>query len=69
VGGLRLYAGGATQGDSVVAITEASVTSARSGLDLATPMAMVCEFRDGRLIRLISYLEEDQALEAVGLSE
>jgi ketosteroid isomerase-like protein len=56
-------------GDSVVAITEASVTSARTGLDLDTPMAMVCEYRDGRLVRLTSYLEEDQALEAVGLRE
>ena len=56
-------------GDTVVMITQVSVTSAASGLDLDTPMAALCEFRNGRLIRMTSYLDPAEALEAVGLQE
>lgn len=56
-------------GDDVVMITRVSVTSETSGLDLETPMAAVCRFRDGRVLRMTSYLEPSRALEAVGLPE
>lgn len=56
-------------GDEVVMITRVSVTSETSGLDLETPMAAVCRFRDGRVFRMTSYLEPSQALEAAGLPE
>jgi ketosteroid isomerase-like protein len=56
-------------GDDVLMITRASVTSQASGLDLDTPMAAVFKLRSGRLIRMTSYLDPAEALEAVGLRE
>jgi ketosteroid isomerase-like protein len=56
-------------GDDVVMITQVSVTSQASGLNLDTPMAAVFKLRNGRLIRMTSYLDPAEALEAVGLSE
>ena len=56
-------------GDDVVMITQASVTSHASGLDLDTPMAAVFTLRNERLIRMTSYLDPAEALEAVGLRE
>jgi ketosteroid isomerase-like protein len=56
-------------GDSVVMITQVSVTSQASGLELDTPMAAVFTLRNGRVIRMTSYLDPAEALEAVGLRE
>jgi ketosteroid isomerase-like protein len=55
--------------DDVVMIAQASVTSQSSGLDLDTPMGAVCTLRNGLLIRMTSYLDPAEALEAVGLRE
>jgi ketosteroid isomerase-like protein len=56
-------------GDCVVMITQASVTSEASGLDLDTPMAAVFKLRDGRVLQMTSYLDPAEALTAVGLAE
>ena len=56
-------------GDTVLVIGQVSVTSQTSGMDLDTAMAAVFSVEDGRVIRMISYLDVAEALEAVGLAE
>lgn len=55
-------------GEKVVLVTEVSVTSQASGLDLDTPMAAIFEIRNGRIVRMTSYLDPAEGLEAAGLS-
>ena len=56
-------------GEKLVVLIDASVTGRSSGVDLETPLAMVCTFDGGRMIRMDSYLDHAEALEAAGLSE
>jgi hypothetical protein len=56
-------------GGTLLILSHVSVTGRTSGVGLDTPLAMVAKFEDGRLIRLDSYLDHTEALEAVGLSE
>jgi ketosteroid isomerase-like protein len=56
-------------GNTVLALTRISLTGLASGLDLDAPMAVIYRFEDGRVVRIHSYLDIDEALEAAGLSE
>ena len=54
--------------DKVVALFRMIVTGRKSGVELGRDDAVLAEFRDGRIVRLGYYNDQDQALEAAGLS-
>jgi ketosteroid isomerase-like protein len=56
-------------GDQVVVTGTGTASGKESGIELTTPLAMRFQVRDGKIIRGESYLDVDEALEAVGLSE
>jgi ketosteroid isomerase-like protein len=56
-------------GDSVLAIGRARVRGKESGVQIESPFGVLCDYRNGKTIRLRTYLDLDEALEAVGLSE
>ena len=56
-------------GDSVVVVVRMKAKGAGSGLELDRQDAQVYRFRDDKIVRLDYYNNEDQALEAAGLSE
>jgi len=55
--------------DKVVALFRMIVTGRESGIELGRNDAVLGEFRDGRIVRLGYYNDQQQALEAAGLSE
>ena len=55
-------------GERVLALGTASSIGRSSGIEQETPLAIVASFRDGRITHFKDYGNEDQALEAVGLS-
>ena len=56
-------------GDTVLALGQIRTRGEKSGIDLESPVAYVFEF-DGGLVRKVrAYLDPEEALEAVGLSE
>jgi ketosteroid isomerase-like protein len=56
-------------GDRIVAIGRWITRGEESGVETAPPLASVVEFKDGKAIRVQSYLDPKEALEAVGLRE
>jgi ketosteroid isomerase-like protein len=56
-------------GDRVLAIGHIRMTGKASGAETESPIAYVMEFTNGKAIRLRAYLDPNEALEAVGLSE
>jgi ketosteroid isomerase-like protein len=56
-------------GDRVVAIGRWVTRGEESGVETTPPLASVVEFKDGKAIRVRSYLDPDEALAAVGLRE
>jgi len=56
-------------GDSVVVLADYRARAGASGPEVATPWGWLFEVRDGRIVRGRDFLDQRQALEAVGLSE
>jgi ketosteroid isomerase-like protein len=56
-------------GDEVIAIGTGTARGKQSGLAITTPFALRFRIRDGKVVRGESYLDLNEALEAVGLSE
>jgi ketosteroid isomerase-like protein len=56
-------------GDRVLALGTARGIGKGSGIEGKMPLAIVVSFRNGRIVHLKDYGEEQQALEAAGLSE
>ena len=56
-------------GDRVVAIGRWVTRGEESGVETTPPLASVVDFRNGKAIRVRSYLDPDEALEAAGLRE
>jgi len=56
-------------GDRIVALGRWITRGEGSGAETATPLGLVADFRNGKAIRIRTYLDPQQALEAVGLSE
>jgi uncharacterized protein len=56
-------------GDRVIAIGQLRARGRESGAELESPIAYVAEFKDGKAIRIWSYLDPKEALQAAGLSE
>ena len=56
-------------GDRIVAIGRWIARGEESGVETTPPLATVVKFRNGKAIRVRSYLDPKDALEAVGLSE
>ena len=56
-------------GDRVVAIGRSRGRGGASGAEVEMPIGFVTEFKNGKAFRLRAYLDPEDALEAVGLSE
>jgi ketosteroid isomerase-like protein len=56
-------------GDLLIVPTEVHATGRGSGVAVEAHGATLCELRDGKLTRLTLYQNQDDALEAAGLSE
>ena len=56
-------------GDRVVAIGRWITRGEGSGVETTPPLASVVDFRNGKAIRVRSYLDPNDALEAAGLRE
>jgi ketosteroid isomerase-like protein len=56
-------------GDGLVAIGHTRTRGKASGVETETPLAFVTEIRNGKTISIRAYLDQDEALEAAGLSE
>jgi ketosteroid isomerase-like protein len=56
-------------GDRVVAIGRWITRGEGSGVETTPPLASVVDFRNGKAIRVRSYLDPNEALEAAGLRE
>jgi ketosteroid isomerase-like protein len=56
-------------GDRAISFGELHGKGRASGLEVRVPLAWVSEWRDGELVRLTTYTDKAEALEAVGLSE
>ena len=56
-------------GDQVVALGRFSGRGEASGVATETPFAYVVEFKHGKVARVRSYLDRNDALEAAGLRE
>jgi ketosteroid isomerase-like protein len=56
-------------GDTVVALGRMRALGKASEIDIEQPVAYVGEFEGGLVRRLRAYLDQNQALEAVGLSD
>jgi hypothetical protein len=56
-------------GERVLALGTLRVTGRGSGIEIDVPAAMVAAFQDGLITHLKDYGSNDQALQAVGLSE
>jgi uncharacterized protein len=56
-------------GDRVVAIGRLHTRGKKSGAETEVPFALVGDYRNGKTIRVRTYLDPREALEAVGLSE
>jgi ketosteroid isomerase-like protein len=56
-------------GDRLVAIGRTRARGKESGAETESPWGCVTEYKDGRAIRIRTYLDPKEALEAAGLSE
>ena len=56
-------------GDCVVAIGRLHARGKASGAETEVPFALVGDYRDGKVIRVRTYLDPKEALEAAGLRE
>jgi ketosteroid isomerase-like protein len=56
-------------GDRIVAIGRLRARGRESGAETVTPIAYVVDYKDGKAIRVRSYLDPEEALEAAGLRE
>ena len=56
-------------GDRVFAVGRIKTRGKASGVDTEAPVGYVADFRDGKFVRVRTYLDPHEALEAAGLSE
>ena len=56
-------------GDRIVAIGHVRTRGRGSGAETESPLASVCDIKNGKAIRVRTYLDPEEALEAAGLSE
>lgn len=56
-------------GDRIVAIGHLRNRGQASGVEIESPLAYVIDVKDGKAIRVRTYLDPKQALEAAGLRE
>ncbi len=56
-------------GDRVLATGRLHARGKGSGAEVESPYAIVCDFENGKAIRIRTFLDADEALEAAGLSE
>jgi ketosteroid isomerase-like protein len=56
-------------GDRVLAVGRIRTRGKASGVATEAPVGYVADFRDGKFVRVRTYLDPAEALEAAGLSE
>jgi hypothetical protein len=54
-------------GDQTISFGELIGKGRASGLEVQVPLTWVGDWRDGKLVRLVTYTSREEALEAVGL--
>jgi ketosteroid isomerase-like protein len=59
----------AAENDQVIALFTMIVKGRGSGIELRRADALVASFRDGKVVKLGYYNDQDEALKAVGLEE
>jgi ketosteroid isomerase-like protein len=56
-------------GERIIATGRLHTRGRESGAEIEAPVAVVADFADGKVLRVRTYLEPKEALEAAGLSE
>jgi uncharacterized protein len=56
-------------GDRVLLLAHFQVLGRASGMEASTPAAWVFECREGKIIRMRAYSDQEEAMQAVGLRE
>jgi ketosteroid isomerase-like protein len=56
-------------GDRLVSLGQLRMRGKESGAETESPVAALTEWRDGKVIRVLTYLDHTEALEAAGLRE
>ena len=56
-------------GDRIVAIGHLRIRGKESGAETESPVGYMAELKDGKPIRIRTYLDPEEALEAAGLKE
>jgi ketosteroid isomerase-like protein len=56
-------------GDHTISFGELSGKGRASGLEVRVPLAWVGDWSGGKLVRLVTYTDRDEALEAAGLTQ
>jgi ketosteroid isomerase-like protein len=56
-------------GDRVAAVGRLAIRGRESGVEIDSPMGVVADFREGKILCVRTYLDRTETLEAVGLSE
>jgi ketosteroid isomerase-like protein len=56
-------------GEQVVALVTRHARGRASGVDVERPFTLVWTVREGKVVRVVWFLDRDQALQAAGLSE
>jgi ketosteroid isomerase-like protein len=56
-------------GDEVLVLGSVSALGRESGAEIKSPVAFRVEFREGRIVRLMGYLDHVEALQAAGLTD
>jgi ketosteroid isomerase-like protein len=56
-------------GDRILAIGRIRGRGREGGVEVESPLGVVADYRDGKAIRVLSFLDPEEALEAAGLRE
>jgi ketosteroid isomerase-like protein len=56
-------------GDEVLVLGSVSALGRESGAEIKSPVAFRVEFRNGRIVRIMGYLDHVEALQAAGLTD
>jgi ketosteroid isomerase-like protein len=56
-------------GDRVAAVGQLAIRGRESGVEIESPMGVIADFREGKLLCVHTYLDRTEALEAAGLRE
>ena len=56
-------------GDRIAAVGQLAIRGRESGVEIESPMGVVADFREGKMLCVRTYLDRAETLEAAGLAE